>query len=281
MPLVRKTFTTLGSNTLVVPNGVKYMWLRGCGGGGGGAGGAAGNTSTAQRANGGGGGGGAPLVSMQITVSPGETLTLFVGDGGAGGAAGSDGSTGVNSIVSGSVTGSIATLYGAGGGRQSSITTYGVSTGGGPEGPDLGYDEAGLQAAHGEGGGSAGTGGAGSFQYLYAAAHRSYAAIHKGTSASGNFVAKGTTGTDSGSKLGGVGGGGGGYGPFGDAGGAGGAGGAGSAAAGSGGTVGADAAANTGAGGGGGGGGGEGTSGGAGAAGGKGGSGIITLEWYE
>ena len=85
--LKQKLFTS--SETFVVPADVQAIWVDGCGGGGGGGGG--------DPTPGGGGGGGCagfPCQQLPLAVTPGETLTLTIGAGGAGGAVGQDGALG-------------------------------------------------------------------------------------------------------------------------------------------------------------------------------------------
>lgn len=85
----------LASDTWVVPSGVTYIDIFGCGGGGGG-GGSGGNGGNLPSYNGGGGGGGAGANVYQlqkISVVPGDTLTILIGAGGTAGAAGTAGSS--------------------------------------------------------------------------------------------------------------------------------------------------------------------------------------------
>lgn len=137
------------SGTWVVPTGTTQIIVQGAGGGGGGAGGAG---SNGNYGGGGGGGGGAPILTAVVTVTPGETLTVTLGGGGAGGAgggagtnntgtAGSAGSTttlvsGVGSFGTlrfpGGVGGTGGTANGAGGaGAPATSKNGGVTTAGG------------------------------------------------------------------------------------------------------------------------------------------------------
>lgn len=110
-----RTYTA--SDTLVVPSGVIQMTFEGVGGGGGGGGGrGAGGNGDCSAA----GGGGARRGKFVKTVIPGETLTIVCGAGGGGGAGGSSGGStpgagvhGVESTVTGSGSGLLATFYGA------------------------------------------------------------------------------------------------------------------------------------------------------------------------
>lgn len=71
-------FTTAGADTYVVPAGVKKISILCIGGGGSGA-----TDLNAFNEGGGGGGGGALAYSNDVVVTPGETLTISVGAGGA------------------------------------------------------------------------------------------------------------------------------------------------------------------------------------------------------
>jgi len=88
------------SGDFVVPTGVNSIFVEGCGGAGGGAGGKDGNLSNFGA---GGSGGGAatwnPAVAQATT--PGGTITVTVGAGGAGGARNTNGGEGANSILDG------------------------------------------------------------------------------------------------------------------------------------------------------------------------------------
>lgn len=95
-PLQVERFTATGADSFVVPDDVSIIFLSGCGGGGGGAGGYSGV--------GGGGGGGGPAPNWDyfpITVTPGSTLSVYVGAAGSAGAIGANGSDGGESYISG------------------------------------------------------------------------------------------------------------------------------------------------------------------------------------
>lgn len=82
------TITTLGSSTWSVPGGVEEVQITCYGPGGGGGGGAKSEWpgyGGIVYANGSAGGGGGLVISV-LRVTPGETLTLAIGSGGAGGA---------------------------------------------------------------------------------------------------------------------------------------------------------------------------------------------------
>lgn len=95
MGLVRKTFTASGS--LAIPAGVTQVFVLAIGGGGGGCGGQGGryNIGVAYNASGGGGGAAGNLVEGWYDVTPGETLGITVGSGGA---ATPGGTTGGNDV---------------------------------------------------------------------------------------------------------------------------------------------------------------------------------------
>jgi len=96
------------SGTWTVPSGVTKIQVVAIAGGGGGAG---------SVSNGTGMGGYAGSAEIKIlSVSSGETLTITVGAGGSGGAQGSVGGAGGNTLISGSVSGSLLSLDGGPGG---------------------------------------------------------------------------------------------------------------------------------------------------------------------
>lgn len=148
-------FTSQGSDSYVVPAGVTSLTLKMWGAGGGGGGG--GTTSGAA-----GGGGG--FVESTISVTPGETLTVYVGGGGNGGnfsASGSDaggggGGGGFSSIYRGGTPLAIAAGGGGGGGARAGVTGGTGGAGGGTTG------ESGVtRFTNNGGGGSGGTQSAG------------------------------------------------------------------------------------------------------------------------
>jgi len=124
----RQTFSTQGASTYVVPANVTSitvkMWS---GGGGGGAGGSAAA---------GGAGGGSGYVNATIAVTPGETLTTYVGGGGGAGtrntAGGGGGGGGYSSIYrGGTLLAVVAGGGGGGGGRNTAGQTGGAGGAGG------------------------------------------------------------------------------------------------------------------------------------------------------
>jgi intein/homing endonuclease len=152
-------YTSPGTYSYTVPQGVTSIVVKLWGGGGG-----AGGGDTANR-NGGNGGGGAYAYKV-ISVTPGETLTVTVGGGGGGGAsdvAGSGGGAGGynGGAAGGNAGGSGTSGAGGGGGGRSTIargaTILAVAAGGGGGG-GAGYNSNG---GAGGGGGQNGSSAAG------------------------------------------------------------------------------------------------------------------------
>ncbi len=115
------TYFAPGIYQWVVPAGVtrvKRLWIWGGGGGGGSSGGEAGSAS--------GGGGGGFSLSVNVPVTPGQTITLAVGAGGAAGAGGGDGGAGGTSSF-----GSLASSTGGAGGANDQGSTFNGSGYGG------------------------------------------------------------------------------------------------------------------------------------------------------
>lgn len=87
-----KKFATVGEHSFIIPPKIETIYVSAVGGGagGGGGGGACKYSSTVQNAGAGGGGGGrgSQVLDQEIIVTPGETLTIIVGDKGLGGIAG-------------------------------------------------------------------------------------------------------------------------------------------------------------------------------------------------
>ena len=141
-------FNRPGTYTWQVPSGVNEIIVTGTGAGGGGGGGAGGG--------GGGGGSGSACVRYPIKVVPGEILTITIGAGGRGGAAGGGtGGAGGNTIISGSISGTLLILYGGYGGNG------GYNWGGGAGGAGGAGGNGGRGA--GDAGGAGDNGGYGSF----------------------------------------------------------------------------------------------------------------------
>lgn len=128
-----QTFTSQGANSYIVPAGITSLTFKAWGGGGGGGAGA-GTAAT------GGSGGGGGYVTSTITVTPGETLTIYVGGGGTGGshsagggtnlAGGGGGGGGYTSVYRGGTPLLVAPGGGGGGGARN-LTAGGA---GGPGG---------------------------------------------------------------------------------------------------------------------------------------------------
>jgi hypothetical protein len=88
-PIGAATLTSVGTGTFVVPEGVRSISVLGVAGGGAGGGG----VNTGNFSGAGGGQGGALSYRNNIPVTPGESLGVYVGEGGGGGA-GDDGAPG-------------------------------------------------------------------------------------------------------------------------------------------------------------------------------------------
>lgn len=143
-----------GADTYTVPAGVTSITVSMWGaGGGGGAGGTSGN---------GGGGGGAGFVQSTLSVTPSETLNIYVGSGGGAGtypgtSGGGGGGGGHSEINRSGINLLIAAGGGGGGGGDNSSTTPGGA--GGAGGGSTGVAGGASSNANGGGGGSTGSGG--------------------------------------------------------------------------------------------------------------------------
>tara|TARA_Y100001972_G_scaffold15543_1_gene16445 strand:+ start:8 stop:1741 length:1734 start_codon:yes stop_codon:yes gene_type:complete len=154
------SFTLTGTFTWTVPDGITSISAV-CVGGGGGGGRASGENIGPQ-----GGGGGGLSYQNNISVTPGESLTVIVGEGGAGGTSSSPtGGTGGTSEIKSGTTTLVKANGGSGGARQ----VFG-SVSGGSGGSTLGYTGGGdggfggngaSDSAGGAGGGAAGYSGNG------------------------------------------------------------------------------------------------------------------------
>jgi len=165
-------FTSAGTFTWQVPERVEKILVWAIAGGGGGGGGD-------YYAYGGGGGGGAGefVLGEVLNVSPGEILTIIVGKGGTGGGIRAAGGNGENTVIKGSVSGTLLNLIGGGGGGGGTATpgkgglyaqkgTVGVGVGGAGgyegflgEGDTPASDGASFIKVGGKGGGIGGGGG--------------------------------------------------------------------------------------------------------------------------
>ena len=186
-PISEQVFTTLGQQYWVVPAGVTSISAVAVGGGGGSGPGGGSFPWT-------GGGGGGLSYGNNMSVTPGETLTLYVGSGGGNGNAGltttivrtaASGTVLLSGIGGGAGVETTSSTGGAGGGGAGSLRTgggtggngggiFGDNTGGAGGGGAGGYTGAGGiggtlngtpiagTAGTGGGAGGGGTGGAGS-----------------------------------------------------------------------------------------------------------------------
>ena len=152
-----KIYNTQGSDDFIVPDGVTSITVKMWGGGGGGGAGAA---SAA-----GGAGGGAGYVTATYAVTPGETLTIYVGGGGSGGtrntSGGGGGGGGYSSVYRGSTLLGLVAGGGGGGGARATVAGSAAGAGGGTSG--VAGAASGTFTGGGGGtssaGGAAGTGG--------------------------------------------------------------------------------------------------------------------------
>lgn len=129
-----QVYNTQGNGTLTVPAGVTSISVKMWGAGGGGGGG--GNNYS------GGAGGGGGFTQSTITVTPGETLSVYVGGGGQGGAfnnggndaGGGGGGGGASSLYRNTTLLGMAAGGGGGGGARTSNTAGSSGTNGGTGG---------------------------------------------------------------------------------------------------------------------------------------------------
>lgn len=176
-----RVHTFLTSDNFVVPAGVTSVRILAVGGGGGGG---AGRYPLDSGRPGGGGGAGRYLYNAAFTVTPGASISVVVGAGGAGATDVDDSDAGTGGLVGGNSTFSTLTALGGGGGGGHHRTNsspwdvpadQGGSGGGGSNGSvgasanatngglgnAGGNGVSGTNAAGGGGGGSGGTGGNG------------------------------------------------------------------------------------------------------------------------
>ena len=148
------TFSTAGSSSWIVPTGVTSVTVKAWGAGGGG-----GNAYAGVGGSGGGGG----FAQGTITVTPGETLTVYVGGGGgAGGATANGGGGGGYSGVYRNSNSSYLIQAGAGGGGAGGNEYYSGTAGGAGGGSSGGAGTQDYGGGGGGGGGTSSTYGAGS-----------------------------------------------------------------------------------------------------------------------
>ncbi len=152
------SYTSANTYTYTVPTGVTNLIVKAWGAGGGGGGG----SSNGDGGNGGGGG----YTQSTLSVTPGENLTVTVGEGGGGGGGNSSGDGGggggYTSIYRGGTPLLIASGGGGGGGGDNSSGTPGGQggAGGGTNGQNGGDSSNGLGGT-GATGGTSGSGGNG------------------------------------------------------------------------------------------------------------------------
>jgi len=147
-------FTTTGTQTWVVPQGVFDVSIVAVGGGGGGGG----NTGADGPGSAAGGGGGLGWVN-NVEVTPGESYTVAVGAGGTAGTTTSDGGDGGDSFVE--IDGTTIVLGGGGDGGVANNAPAQGGAGGGFQGDGGGNGGTGGPALFN--GGGAGGGGAGGY----------------------------------------------------------------------------------------------------------------------
>lgn len=134
-----QTFTSNG--TFVVPEGVYKIFVTAAGGGGGGGG-----YQNYGEFSGGGGGGGACVFKKAFSVTPGQSIAVTIGAGGAGGGSNGDGKTGGSTVV-----GSLITLPGGLGGYYTCKGGNGAAGGGGGGAGTRGTDSASFTVKGGSG----------------------------------------------------------------------------------------------------------------------------------
>jgi N-acetylneuraminic acid mutarotase len=161
-------FNTQGAATYTVPTGFTSVTVKAWGGGGGGGGGG----KSGGKAGGDGGGGG--FIQTVLTVSPGESLNVYVAAGGTGGikadGGAGGGGGGASSVKRGTTTLALAAGGAGGGGGDSRATSANGGPGGagggasgltGTAGGTNGAGAGGSQTAGGAGGTGSNNGAAG------------------------------------------------------------------------------------------------------------------------
>jgi len=154
-----QTYTSQGASTFVVPADVTSITVKLWGGGGGGG---AGGSAAA-----GGAGGGSGYVTGTISVTPAETLNVYVGGGGNAGtrntAGGGGGGGGYSSVYRSTTLLALAAGGGGGGGGRNTSGNTGGAGGAGGGTSGVAGSAAGAAGGGGQGtaaaGGSGGTGG--------------------------------------------------------------------------------------------------------------------------
>jgi hypothetical protein len=124
-----------GSGVFIVPAGVTTLYFSGSAGGAGGGGGSSAVTTSSTATCGGGGGAGQSVIRQQLNVSPGQSISYMVGNGGSGGAGSNTGSNAPSGTAGGNTTfGTLVTLIGGspgGGGFYGTSTVNGGDAGSG------------------------------------------------------------------------------------------------------------------------------------------------------
>lgn len=162
-----ETFSSTGSHTWIVPNGVSSVTFSVWGAGGGG-GGTLSQVSPLSNPRAGGGGGGA-YSQVQYTVVPGDVFTFNVGAGGSGGVGAADGLAGQLSSVEYLGTIVASAEGGQGGAHRTSAGVNGTATGlGGASGVGMLYSGGNGGLANSDTNGAGGGGAAGSTENGYA-----------------------------------------------------------------------------------------------------------------
>ncbi len=148
-----RSFTSPGSSAYNVPAGVSQIGIVTSGAGGGGGGCADGCLSGGGKGGGNGGNGG--LASQIVSVSPGQNLNIYVGQGGGGGAV-AQGSNGYGGGGGGGGGGASAVYYPSDGSTFKVIGGGGGGGGGALSGSGDGYGTGGSGGTDGGGGGGGG-----------------------------------------------------------------------------------------------------------------------------
>lgn len=195
--------------TFVVPPGVTTVYVSGAGGGGGGGGGAGRTSSPNSSGGGGGGGAGRSAYKQPVSVTPGASISIKIGAGGARGAAGSTGGSGGNGTAGGdTLFGTLLSLPGGAGGGLGRAGDGAGGAGGSPGGAWGGDGIAGGRGGDGGSGGSCpfGTAGGGGRARASAGAAEPTTAAGFGVGGGGGGAAysSATSGTQGGNGMPGI-----------------------------------------------------------------------------
>ncbi|MEH5056520.1 phage tail protein [Citrobacter braakii] len=199
------------SQAITIPNWVTEIYVTASAGGGGGGGSGGSTNLTGTGAGGQGGGSGEFVVRKKFTVTPGSTINVTIGAGGAGGIAGTPSINGGNGAAGGgTVVGSLLTLNGGGGGHGGDSFMGSVLPGGGAGGTGYPAGQDGQDGANTIPGNGCGGNGGNSFFGGGAGGSRAGSAGVDGKDAygygSGGSGAGGGYGGSGGGSNGGVGG---------------------------------------------------------------------------